>query len=497
MADRQVRTACLWVADLPLAALLRAEPDLLDAPVAVTNAADRRAAVVAATPAALRQGVIVGMTAIQAESLVSGLILRPVSGAQVRSAQAALVDVACSFSPRVALESGGEVCLDLSGLGHLFASERKLAAALAAGTDRLGLAARVGIASTPFAALLAARTSDGIWVVPAGEEAAFLSPLPVSLLEASADLHAALRRFGIESLGQLAALPSRGLGRRLGAAGLRLWRLARGEDPRPLVAEQFPERFMEESDTSYPIGQAEPLLLLLQGICARLAERLNWRGLTARRLFFSLGLDPQGCDERSLDLASSSCTARTWLEVIRLDLQEHPPRAAVTSIRVEAEPAPARRDQLDLFAPAGPDPASLDDIVARLAALSGEDRVGSPRPVDSHLPDAYTLVPFGQDRGATAVVSRQAWDQQIFLRAVRPPAQVQVTQKQSRPVRLDSQRFRGRVCQLAGPWRLDGSWWDPKRLNRDYFEIELSDGGIYRLFRERETNHWFIDGICG
>ncbi len=49
----------------------------------------------------------------------------------------------------------------------------------------------------------------------------------------------------------------------------------------------------------------------------------------------------------------------------------------------------------------------------------------------------------------------------------------------------------------AGPWRLQGDWWQDHELNRDYYDVELSDGGIYRLFLERDTGEWFVDGICG
>jgi nucleotidyltransferase/DNA polymerase involved in DNA repair len=124
------RIGCLYVPDLPLWALLRAEPELSDAPVAVTGSEGSRAVVLACSALAHRAGVGVGMTAAQARSLLAGLAVRTLSAPQVRSAQAALLDAARSFSPRVALEPGGEVCLDLSGLAGLHSSERQLGAAL-------------------------------------------------------------------------------------------------------------------------------------------------------------------------------------------------------------------------------------------------------------------------------------------------------------------------------------------------------------------------------
>ena len=85
----------------------------------------------------------------------------------------------------------------------------------------------------------------------------------------------------------------------------------------------------------------------------------------------------------------------------------------------------------------------------------------------------------------------------VQVHAVRPPVKVEVTESRGRPLRLFSDRFRGRVMQLAGPWRLEGGWWLARRINRDYYEVELSDGGIYRLYLDRDRRNWFIDGICG
>jgi protein ImuB len=53
----------------------------------------------------------------------------------------------------------------------------------------------------------------------------------------------------------------------------------------------------------------------------------------------------------------------------------------------------------------------------------------------------------------------------------------------------------GRVVHRAGPWRLYGEWWGESRFARDYFDVELSDGGLYRLYRNLEDGGGFVDGI--
>ena len=53
----------------------------------------------------------------------------------------------------------------------------------------------------------------------------------------------------------------------------------------------------------------------------------------------------------------------------------------------------------------------------------------------------------------------------------------------------------GRVVTLAGPWRLQGEWWRPDAFHRDYYDAQLSDGVVYRLFFDLAQQQWFVDGV--
>ncbi len=53
----------------------------------------------------------------------------------------------------------------------------------------------------------------------------------------------------------------------------------------------------------------------------------------------------------------------------------------------------------------------------------------------------------------------------------------------------------GQVRVAAGPWSLEESWWSESPVERDYWDIELSDGGLYRIFRDRRGEAWFADGL--
>src|SRR2546422_997733 len=83
--------------------------------------------------------------------------------------------------------------------GTLFESESQLANGLAQRAAHLGLDAQVGVAASKVAAYLAARNGGGVTVIPHGEEASLLAPVPVALLEPSPELAATLQRWGIRS----------------------------------------------------------------------------------------------------------------------------------------------------------------------------------------------------------------------------------------------------------------------------------------------------------
>src|SRR4051812_2718186 len=179
-----------------------------------------------------------------------------------------LLSVARDFSPRVEMEmnsaacSTREVTLDLSGLTRLFGDAKTIAQELRRTAADRGLRVRIAIASTRVAARLLAHHRAGITIVDDGDEAAALEELPLELLEIFAE-HAkpanpepripnpvtmTLRRWGLRTLGDLAALPPDDVAARLGQEGVDWQRLARGEDPRPLVPSVSEERFEQALD---------------------------------------------------------------------------------------------------------------------------------------------------------------------------------------------------------------------------------------------------------
>src|SRR5437773_1273142 len=239
MPSSPPRVACVVVPLFPLAARLRSEPELAGEAVAVFEGNGNAARVMAATRPARRAGVQPGQTLPQARALLPDLLARGRDFESERAAQEALAEAADGFSPRVETAGEGVVYFDAVGIpmplpssGHPEPSEGsaelRLGRAVIAAVEKAGLPARFGIAASKLAARVAAGLPDSPTVVPEGEEARFLAPLPLAKLAPEMELAETLEMWGIRSIGELAKLPEGEVASRLGPLGRELPATRRG-----------------------------------------------------------------------------------------------------------------------------------------------------------------------------------------------------------------------------------------------------------------------------
>ncbi|MFB3828608.1 MAG: hypothetical protein ACE15B_17700 [Bryobacteraceae bacterium] len=400
---------------------------------------------------------------------------------------AALLACARAFSPLVERTAPDTVTLDVAGLERIYGLPQELAAAMARRAAEAGLHASIAIASNPDAAICAARAFPGIHVIPFGEEGKYLGGLPVAAL--SAEMTATLERWGIRRFRDLAALPENGIAARLGAEGVRLRKLARGEFLRPLVPLEDPPGFEEDLEPEYPVDLLEPLAFLLARMLNMLCTRLASHGLALTELRLRLALENGGAHERVLRLPVPMLDARAFLKLLQLDLSAHPPAAPVARLHLAAGPARPRAAQNGLFVPAAPEPQKLEITLARLAALVGEENVGSAGLPDTHRPGAFHMRRFHVSTATAAPMPPQ-----VALRIFRPPRAAEVEVRAGRPARVSAGAIRGNVTTCGGPWRTSGDWWRADAWGRDEWDVALHDGALYRLYREHATGRWFLEG---
>lgn len=535
-----------------------------------------------------------------------------------------LVGIAAEFSPRYEQHRADLVSADVRGLSRLFGSPKAIGAEMRREAAARGVRVHVAIAPSRMGALVLALARPGLTVVMPGGLAEALASIPLSLLEqlhedplpaASATAArvcadearaatAALKRWGLRTLGELAALPAADLSARLGRGGRRWQAIARGEDTRPLVPMQPEERFEGRLELEWPIEGAEPLSFVLTRLLEPLSTRLERRDRGAAVLHVELRLVTREVHACRLELPSPLREVRALRTLALLDFETRPPSAAIDAVTVTIEPTPGRILQHALFARPHPTPEQLSTLLARLGAVMGQDRIGAPATIDSHRPGAFAMAPFAIERGATAelpIADRRLQIGQPPTSAIRRcrqpiPARVAVD-AQLRPLRVTSDRrgfAGGAVLSSAGPWRTTGAWWQetpnsevgteklevenrtsgqsavgnqhsamrevftrdgdlvtvpyrrpdphqprspqpdarshtpeaedarslkpevgsplrsgehpsPKRhrsmcegggpWSRDEWDVALADGAVYRIFRDRVTNGWFIDGV--
>ncbi len=483
------RVACLFIPDLPLAAAFRAEPELRGKPLAILESSryGRDETIIA--------GWLRGLTVVQARAMQPDLIVRSLSMQGIQSAQEALLDVASSISPRVEDAAPGLVYIDLDGTQTLFPTEHGLLTALEARTRDVGLEpVQIGIGPSRTTAELAARDRSGGTIVEKDEVPRFLHSLPLDLLDPPEEALDRLSRWGVRTLGELGRIPRHALGTRLGEDGVRLARRARGEDLSPFRPTPPRPRFEEGLEPGYPVGNLEALAFLMRGVLDRLTRRLRVRGLAARELLLELTLQSGARFERRVELGAPTLEVPVLISLVRLSLEKNSPDEPVERIRIIATPGGVETAQLDLFLPPLPAPAELAVTVTRLEALCGPGQVGAPGCSDTHRLDEAHMQTFTTPPAGTTSV-QDARRPTLALRALRPPRAVRVWGKEGLPERVVLSERPLEILSRAGPWRLFGEWWGEGRFARDYFDVELSDGGVYRLYRNLEDESWFVDGI--
>jgi protein ImuB len=506
-----------------------------------------------------------------------------------------LVRLAREYSPRLEIHGDNLVVLDTTGLTSMFGDARELGENLRRSAADRGLYLRIAVAATRTAALLVVQDRSGLTVIEPGREAATLSILPLEVLRALAQgqaqasatrprrgvrasgaalaipaftLLSTVRRWGLRTLGDLARLPSAELFERLGAGGMALQRFARGEDEGPLVPVPVEERFESSLVLEWPIEGLEPLSFVLSRVFEQLCARLERADLGAAVLRVHLKLVTRDVHTRILQLPTPLRDPRVLRTLVLLDLESHPPSAGIDQVTVVVDPVPARIQQFSLLERERPSPEKVSTLVARLTALAGEGRCGTPALIDSHdtagfemrafVPEplapsspgatASTVEPSDTRGGAlplAADTSRSGgsrgrarqqrgdmvretpvdgdWRQVVgateeasmlpMLRRFRVPVAARVRVRKGRPAGVMApQMSGGEVVQWAGPWRTSGQWWtdapavsadtSPSRgpgvssaWDRDEWDVSLTDGGVYRIFHDRQIDRWFLEGM--
>jgi protein ImuB len=400
---------------------------------------------------------------------------------------------------------------------HLFGGERALLADMAGRLARAGFTARLALAETMGGAHALARYArNASGIVPDGEIAAALAPLPIEALRLESEIVTLLKRLGLKRIGQLYALPRTSLERRFHAKEtaeavlLRLDQaLGRRKEPRvPLLPS--PD-FVARRPFPEPLITHEGVVGALDHLASALCAKLARAGRGCRRLALWVARADGSSTVIEAGLSAPSREPSHLLRLIEDKIQDLDMGFGVDLMSLAAlvtETLPPAQTSLTQ----GSGKEAAEPLIDRLINRLGARSVRRLFPKASHIPElAQTL--------KSAFAGPSFWPEPVSPKPNRPPLlfarpeplTVLAEIPEGPPARFTWRHVSRRVIKAEGPERIAPEWWRELRQQRslaarprDYYRIEDEDGHRYWVFREGLYQEsaggapgWYLHGVFG
>jgi len=318
-----------------------------------------------------------------------------------------------------------------------------------------------------------------------------------------------LHKWGIHTLGQLAALDKEQLGARLGLEAIRMWERANGQSDRLLKLVQPPEWFAESFEFENEIETAEPLFFMLRRFLEQLAVRLSRIYFVAKELTLRITFTNKQQYERCFKIPQPTNDVDLLFRMLQTHLENFKSEHPIIAVSLQAHPIKPNSQQFGLFETTLRNPNQLSETLARLTALLGVDRVGTPVLDETHRPDAFHIEPFCWHAVESAVPGGDPSDAlrtaqtTIALRRFRPAASASVFLSENIPAHLRSTNVNGKVAKQRGPYLGSGNWWAETAWARSEWDLQLENGVFLRCHQSppslrsgvASVEKWEVDGI--
>jgi protein ImuB len=395
---------------------------------------------------------------------------------------------AYSISP--SLHTWREDCLQLEigGCLSLFKGLEALLTEVRSGLGSRGLEALYGLAPTPKAAWLLSFATDDAALAADRPLEDRLAPLPLNLLEDFAPTVDSLRRAGLETLGDILALPTHALARRCGKAFGHFLQQVLGRSDDLQADYQPPATFSDEYWYGYEVkanGELLPAVqLLLQSLCRFLR---NTQLQTTEILWQLADVDRQ---VTAITVRSSSCHSdwENWFRLTSIRFEQLQLTTGVEGLTLVCRQLQAGQlESIDLFSP-GKQREPLGSLLDRLRSRLGLQAIEKVACRDEHLPEL--AVHTGNDDPEAPADTGQTCAQRPFWLMPCP-----------QPLKCHGSRLywngdyrRGALRLVYGPERIEDNWWRDA-VSRDYYIARNDSGQHYWVFRDRLARQWYIHGV--
>jgi protein ImuB len=300
-----------------------------------------------------------------------------------------------------------------------------------------------------------------------------------------------LHRWGIETLGQFAALKKEAVAARLGPIGIDLWERATGKTTRLLKLVPVRESFEEAFEFENEIETSEPLLFMLRRFLQQFSVRLGALYLVASELQLEITFSDKGSYSHRFKIPEPTNNAEILFRMLHTHLENFTSESPIIAVALKAATTKPSFEQFHLFETALRDPARLTETLARLTGLLGSERVGTPVLEETYRPDAFRMEPFSRQLPATK--SELPLLPASALRRFRSPLPASVLLTKNRPAHFRGVKIQGAVRAEKGPYLVSGNWWDENAWDRAEWDLELENGAVCQC--HSSGVQWALDGI--
>ncbi len=420
------------------------------------------------------------------------------------------------YTPIVALEDANApecLLLDITGSSHLFGGERRLAEKVVADLRALGYAVRVAVADGIGAAWAVAHSLEGRYgIVPKGKNRDVVPELGIDVLRLTPDVIALLHQFDLRHIRQLMALPRGQVAIRFGHETLTRLDQTLGAIPEILAPERRVPPVRAVWTFEDPISHPHVIEKVLERLIGNILETLTPRQTGVQRLVCTLTTADKSRTEFTIGLLHPTLSADRLLGLVRLRLERTRLPDAVTAVNVRVQAAPLDVRQRHWFDSEGEArrATAFRDFVERVSSRLGEDAVLQPRLLPEDQPElAWDYVPWLRFVGVPALAGTPAKPAARPAKAgtptseealaspidLLPPLAVRVETEHERPRQFAWRQRLYEVARVWGPQRIETGWWRGHDIRRDYYRVEAVGGERFWLYRDRNREAWFMQGV--